>query len=271
MNDEHSYTENRLLSGILYFQSIAERRKVKVFRSPELFEKLCGNDPLKSVIFVTSMWNTVIAEWGEAREQELMEDQDVFKPLLDQGATFARYNNKQVSAIQIILSLLSKKTGQERPATQTEMVDDRLLPDETIVPTLMTHDFDNLIDFLQNQIKEEESSTIHYDPDNKIRTEQKIQKMRNEIAEMEGRKRTIGKGRPSIPLYKRLTRWLKQGWTTQGNLNHMIRSLEMIAFNSSSALVQLEYGSEQLLRELTLDIIDDKKLLIDSQGEQFTY
>jgi len=81
-----------------------------------MFRKLCGTDSLKNVVIVTTMWDKVTPEEGPRREQELMSSNNLFKPLLDGGATMMRYERTAESATQVINYLLGKK------ATTTQIV-----------------------------------------------------------------------------------------------------------------------------------------------------
>jgi hypothetical protein len=206
-----SYKNNRLLSGIIYVQSIADRRMGgTTIRNLRLFEGLCGKDPLKSVVVVTNMWGTVTLETGEAREQELMNDPDFFKSFREQGARFARHDGTKNSADQIVLSLISQ-TSEKNPLTiQIEMVDLKLLLDETAAAAQLTRDFDTLIQFLQKEIEKEEINMARDTSDNRTQAEKRIKRMRSKIVEIEDRKRMIGKGRASISLQRRLIQWFKK-------------------------------------------------------------
>ena len=60
------------LHGLEYFYRISDIRMGGVakqsFRS---FRNLCGDTNLKNVVIVTSMWDKVTPEEGEAREEQL--------------------------------------------------------------------------------------------------------------------------------------------------------------------------------------------------------
>jgi hypothetical protein len=204
-----SYRKGRLLSGILYVQNISERRMGgKALRNIRLFESLCGKDPLKSVVVITNMWSMDDMKLGEAREQELMTEQDFFQPILREGARFARHSDTKESAHEIISSLFSHKTEKEKLAIQKEMVDDNLRLDETAAAAQLMRDFDNSIEFLRKKISEEEERMIHDTPLDRIQTEQRIKELRDKMADIEYCKETIGKVRVSISL--RLIQWLKE-------------------------------------------------------------
>ncbi|CAG8735306.1 12967_t:CDS:2, partial [Acaulospora colombiana] len=93
---------------------------------------LCGEEALTSVVVVTNLWGLLPnQELGEARELELKTSPEFFEPLIQQGARFVRHTDTVESAHNIVLSLLSERQGKERLTIQTEMVDDRLILEET--------------------------------------------------------------------------------------------------------------------------------------------
>jgi len=75
-----------------------------------MFRKLCGDDSMKNVVILTTMWDKVTSEEGERREQELKSSNNVFKPLLDNGAIVMRHDRTPESADNVINYLLGKGT-----------------------------------------------------------------------------------------------------------------------------------------------------------------
>lgn len=71
-----------------------------------MFRKLCGDDTLKNVLIVTTMWSLVNHDVGEAREHELKTDERFFKPVLDKGATMVRHDNTRQTAHAILRRVL---------------------------------------------------------------------------------------------------------------------------------------------------------------------
>ena len=77
-------------------------------RNLRMFQKLCGQDSFKNVIIVTTMWGRVTSEEGQQREQELKLSDDLLKALIDGGATMARHDGTQQSALNVIRDLLHR-------------------------------------------------------------------------------------------------------------------------------------------------------------------
>jgi hypothetical protein len=95
------YKSSIKLSGILYFHRISENRMVgSSIRNLDMFESLCGKKNMKNVIFLTTMWDLVAKEKGDAREKELRED--FFRPMQKRGALMARYDGNAESGWKII-------------------------------------------------------------------------------------------------------------------------------------------------------------------------
>jgi hypothetical protein len=209
-NESFSYKSKRLLNGVLYFHSIADRKVGGIaVRNLRLFQTLCGEDPLKSVVIVTNMWNLVELDMGASRETELMTDDTFFKPVIDQGARFRRHKDTKESAHEIIASLTVGQPAREKLAIQIEMVDERLRLAETSAAVELTRDFDFMIQHLKRKIESEERAMSRDSPEERKEREAIIQRWKGKIKELEERKRAPGKVNGSVPLQKRFLRWFK--------------------------------------------------------------
>jgi len=58
-------------------------------------------------VIVTNMWGEVDPRVGKAREAELMEEDILFKPTIDEGAQITRNDNTVTSAQNIIRLILN--------------------------------------------------------------------------------------------------------------------------------------------------------------------
>lgn len=112
------------LSGIIYMHRISDFRVGGIsVRNFNMFRKLCGDDNLGNVLLVTNMWGMVDQARGEARERQLMEDEKLFRPVLEKGARMVRHNDTHESAIKIIQQII-----RNPPSTlqiQKELVEER--------------------------------------------------------------------------------------------------------------------------------------------------
>ncbi|KAI6158652.1 P-loop containing nucleoside triphosphate hydrolase protein [Pisolithus thermaeus] len=99
--------EHSMLAGLIYMHRISDTRMGGTARrNLRVFHKLCGQDSLKNVVVVTTMWDKVTLEEGERRERELQSSETLFKPLLDEGAVMCRHDGTPASALGIIDYLL---------------------------------------------------------------------------------------------------------------------------------------------------------------------
>ncbi|KAJ8691725.1 hypothetical protein PTI98_011264 [Pleurotus ostreatus] len=104
-----TYADGVRLSGIVYVHRISDFRMGGTStRNFRMFRKLCGDDSLRNVVLVTNMWGQVPLDVGEAREQELKQEDMFFKPVLDEGAQLKRHNNTLTSAHEILRSVAFK-------------------------------------------------------------------------------------------------------------------------------------------------------------------
>ena len=93
---------------------------LKNFRT---FRKLCGEETLRNVVFVTNMWGLVNPQLGAQREHELSTSPDFFLPALDKGAKMMRHLKTLESGIAIVKYIL----GSNNPMAlqiQTEIVEE---------------------------------------------------------------------------------------------------------------------------------------------------
>lgn len=88
----------------------------------KMFRALCGDEALRNVILVTNMWGEVSQAVGQAREAELVGDDQFFKPVIDQGAQILRHDYTVESGQTILRRLLDKPILSL--LIQRELVDD---------------------------------------------------------------------------------------------------------------------------------------------------
>ena len=140
------YEKNIRLSGLLFFHRISDNRMAgSPLKYLKMFQNLCGNDALKNVVLVTTMWDEVEEEEGFNREKELSDN--YWKSMIELGCHTARFYNNAESAWDIISQL------QETQCTvllQEELVDQGLELAETSAGRTL---FSWLIDFIK-KIKE---------------------------------------------------------------------------------------------------------------------
>ena len=106
---EHiSSIEGLRLSGLLYLHRITDDRvggtAMKNFR---MFQKLVGDDSMKNVILVTTMWGKLqSSDDGDARVKELTETGKFWGGMITSGAKHERYDGTGEDALRIIHMML---------------------------------------------------------------------------------------------------------------------------------------------------------------------
>lgn len=85
------YDEDRKFSGILYLHNICDPRVGgSLQRNMAMFKKLCGPDPLKNVVVVTTFWDEIELDHGIELETELKTKDRFFKGLVEGKSKFVR-------------------------------------------------------------------------------------------------------------------------------------------------------------------------------------
>jgi hypothetical protein len=72
----------------------------------KMFKELCGENALKNVVIVTTMWSEVTQATGADREVQLKTNDKFFKPALDKQAQMLRHNNTIESAQAILRAIM---------------------------------------------------------------------------------------------------------------------------------------------------------------------
>ncbi|KAF9052578.1 hypothetical protein BDP27DRAFT_1335225, partial [Rhodocollybia butyracea] len=87
------YDAHRKLDGLVYFQKISEPRfsTRQSKRTLTMFKKLCGADTFKNTVVLTTFWDNVSEEKGEARERDM---HIRFQELIEGDALFMRYTRE---------------------------------------------------------------------------------------------------------------------------------------------------------------------------------
>ena len=100
------------LTGILYLHRISDIRVGGAARKNfDMFRKLCGDDTLKNVTIVTTMWGEVDSAKGAAREGQLRADEKFFKLAIDNDAQLVRHDNTLDMARAIIWDVVQRNSA----------------------------------------------------------------------------------------------------------------------------------------------------------------
>ncbi|KAI8722380.1 hypothetical protein NCS52_00381700 [Fusarium sp. LHS14.1] len=82
------------LHGIIYLHRIIDTRmQGSAKKNLVLFKKLCGQNALKNVVLVTTMWNGVSNDLYRSREKELMTTSEFWGYMMEQGITTIQWQS----------------------------------------------------------------------------------------------------------------------------------------------------------------------------------
>ncbi|EXJ59776.1 hypothetical protein A1O7_03923 [Cladophialophora yegresii CBS 114405] len=120
--------DNTRLSGIIYMHALDDRRMYgSTLRNLKMFRQLCGEEPMRNVIFTTTGWGTArkAEQLSKAleKESELCTDSLFWEPMLRRGAQTARFEDSRESALRIIDRLVPRNPVVLQ--IQHEMVDEQ--------------------------------------------------------------------------------------------------------------------------------------------------
>lgn len=127
----YSYEGDIMLTGVIYLHRISDRRVGGIARENfRLFMKICGASTMRNVAIVTTMWDDVTEQMGQAREQELQTKEIFYQPAIKEGARMVRHQNSAESARCIVSSLLVRRLVKGLQM-QDELVEERKTVPET--------------------------------------------------------------------------------------------------------------------------------------------
>lgn len=120
-----SYKGKILLNGIIYLHRITDiRMQGSARKNLLIFRQLCGENALKRVVLVTTMWDKVPEDEASKRERELIDTPEFWGWMLGKGSSCQRHYNTEDSA-RIIVSDLASHAVPVTTALQEQMVDEK--------------------------------------------------------------------------------------------------------------------------------------------------
>lgn len=162
-----------------------------------MFRKLCGEEALQNVIFVTTMWDHVTdPTLATTREAELANQEEFFKPMLDKGAKMHRYDNTVASARVIVSQLVRNTRDAVVLQVQQELVDQSMKISDTAAGKELLLERELLVKKHVAELQEvereihdadEKRVKLHYDESVEVRRELqvKIRQLRQECRQLE--------------------------------------------------------------------------------------
>lgn len=161
-----AYESRVKLSGIIYLHRIQDPRVTGTARKNLLmFQKLCGERGLGSVVLATTMWNAIPKATAEQHEAELKDG--FWKTMIENGSKTFRHDEGSDSALKIIQYLIQK----QRPVTldiQRDMVDRGLQLNETAAGKVVVSQADK-----QNEANKRKLAELRKELEDAIRSKDK--------------------------------------------------------------------------------------------------
>ena len=111
-------------------------------RNLRMFGELCGDQAVKKVVLVTTMWDNVQQDTGVRREKELFDN--YWKTMINLGASTARFSNSAASAWKIV-DIILKQHETEVLLLQEEIVDLKRALHETQAGKTLYSDLQRLL------------------------------------------------------------------------------------------------------------------------------
>lgn len=119
----HRYENYVKLSGIVYLHRITDNRMAgSQYRNLRTFRGLVGDDAMKNVILLSTMWEKVQPDIGKRREGQL---RDIFwKGMIERGSRIDRLEkNNYDEAWRVLTRLIKESQAQEAILLQKEVVE----------------------------------------------------------------------------------------------------------------------------------------------------
>jgi hypothetical protein len=105
-----AFEDDIKLTGIVYLHRIADNRMPGSGRKTlRMFQAVCGDNGLESVVLATSHWSRSGPQRREqeGREKELKENPEMWKRMIDKGSRVMRHDRMEESAVEILKYLIS--------------------------------------------------------------------------------------------------------------------------------------------------------------------
>ena len=130
--DSHGRKGETKLAGIVYFHDISLTRMLgsTLMKKLDVFQKLCGEDPLKRVVLCTTKWSDIYQADGEKRVEAL--EENYWKEMIGGGSTVHKFEDSPESAWDVIAPIIEKDRYGKMDALQIQeqlMEAKKLIPD----------------------------------------------------------------------------------------------------------------------------------------------
>jgi hypothetical protein len=119
------------LSGIVYLHPINEpggRMRGTARNNLNMFQAMCGDEPMSSVVVATTMWSKINESTGLDLQRQLSER--YWNSMIDAGSKVIRHDDTSGSALRIIEHIINRK-AQMNMGLQKQLVEGRMKLEDT--------------------------------------------------------------------------------------------------------------------------------------------
>lgn len=134
------YYLKKALAGVIYLYPITDDMRASTLKNLDLLQKLCGSDAMKTVTFITTMWDKNFSQKEQAylnREKFLIEKS--WLTMTHHGAVVLRSHNKKTDMPGLLDSIL-RQSSPVTLAVQIQLVDRKLKLADTDPGKVLIHD-----------------------------------------------------------------------------------------------------------------------------------
>lgn len=120
------------LNGLLYLHRIIDvRLQGSARKNLTVFQKVCGNDALKNVTLVSTMWDTInrdSQDLAKKREKQLLDDDEFWGEMVrEHGTQVGRHYNTRESAMKLLKRFIDSPDTRVVVDLQQEVIDGKTL------------------------------------------------------------------------------------------------------------------------------------------------
>lgn len=126
-----AYTHGVQMSGIIYLHAInSPRAQGSAKKALRIVKKICGEDAYSLILLGTTMWNKEDSRTAKRREEELINNRELWGDMIAAGSKSFKFYNDHASAL-IACDYIIQQKRKKILALQHQMVNEHRSLDET--------------------------------------------------------------------------------------------------------------------------------------------
>ena len=151
------------MAGLIYCHRITDNRvSGSANRNMRMFGKLTGSETMQKVVLLQTMWDTVNAEVGKRRDQDLRNN--FWKPMIDAQAKVETFRNTSTEAWDIVSRSVEihagLEPGMDPVLLQEEMVEARKRVGESSAGKEIYNEYQRLLDQQRERLHQLQSKQL---------------------------------------------------------------------------------------------------------------